>query len=568
MEITAKGPLAGDGVKKQLRIIPEGIPRTITRSVFIAIEGAPVPEIPALSCNLPDSAYNDTTEVSATVVGDIFGKALNNLDHLISMPGGCGEQNMLSLAPDISIYQYLQSANLLTVALKSKLEKYIAAGYQNQLRYQRTDGSFSAFGNSDPSGSTWLSAYVGLYFYFARGMTTIDSAIIQRTADFVISQQSKDGSFHEPGRVIHSDMQGASGNGIALTAYCVSFLQTILPDYPQYASALANSVAYLENGFSSNSTTYELAVISYALQLAGSSQATAAFDLFDARRTTSGITTFWSMPAPPNPGYWYSNQPRSLDIEVSAYGLLLYVARNASLGDKVKIAKYLVSKANSFGGYTSSQDTVVAFQALSQFASAFALSTNLNLILTPDIGNSIQAKVDSTNTFTLQTFELNQNARNLDVEVAPGDAGLAIVSLICNFYEDPTKVVPHFNVSSTFKYACKSRITFDACASYIPSGTSNMAIMEITMPSGFVYNQWNSVNNPDVSKVETSNQGSKVTYYFNSFSNKPSCVSVNAYRAKFVAELKGGTIQVFDYYDTCKLPECWNILALPISNNY
>jgi len=29
-------------------------------------------------------------------------------------------------------------------------------GYQQELTYRHPDGSFSAFGSSDPSGSTWL----------------------------------------------------------------------------------------------------------------------------------------------------------------------------------------------------------------------------------------------------------------------------------------------------------------------------------------------------------------------------------------------------------------------------
>ena len=30
----------------------------------------------------------------------------------------------------------------------------------NELRYQRSDGSYSAFGDRDKSGSTWLTAFV------------------------------------------------------------------------------------------------------------------------------------------------------------------------------------------------------------------------------------------------------------------------------------------------------------------------------------------------------------------------------------------------------------------------
>jgi len=39
----------------------------------------------------------------------------------------------------------------------------VITGYQRELTYQRTDGSFSAFGNSDKAGSMWLVMFlVGL----------------------------------------------------------------------------------------------------------------------------------------------------------------------------------------------------------------------------------------------------------------------------------------------------------------------------------------------------------------------------------------------------------------------
>lgn len=36
-------------------------------------------------------------------------------------------------------------------------------GYQNELRYQRTDGSFSAFGNSDSYGNMWYVIFIVKY---------------------------------------------------------------------------------------------------------------------------------------------------------------------------------------------------------------------------------------------------------------------------------------------------------------------------------------------------------------------------------------------------------------------
>ena len=549
--MTAKGPLAGDGIKKQLRIIPEGIPRSITSSVFLALDSKNPEEKATLTCTFPSSAYMDTTSVSATVAGDVFGKALTNLDKLIKMPSGCGEQTMLGLAPDIAIYDYLSASEKLTGALQGTLQNYIRAGFQNEMRYQRRDGSFSAFGDNDQSGSTWLTAYVVQYFYFAKNIISVDPRIILRGADFITLNQNEDGSFKEPGRVIHSDMQGGSGAGIGLTAYCTIVLSILVPDFPDIVIARDKAVKYLENNYSSGRTLYELGIISNALQMAKSSKASSAYNMFYAKKTEADGLLYWTTPAPANVDFWYRNQPRSLDIEVTSYGLLTVIKKGEKLATILKIVKYLVSKANSLGGYTSSQDTVMAFYALSQFARTYALDANVELTMTPNVGDEFTATVGSSNAFTLQSFELKPSTTKLKVVGTTDDSGLAIVSLICNFYEDPTKVVPVFKVTSNYGFSCTSRMTLNACASYIPKGTSNMAIMIVNMPSGFVYNDRAQVNQ-DISRTEVINQGSQVIFYFNSFSNTESCVTINAYRAKLVAELKGATIEVYDYYDTCK----------------
>ena len=54
------------------------------------------------------------------------------------------------------IFFNLQNTNQLTPAIEVKALQYMETGYQRELTYRHTDGSFSAFGNTDPSGSTWL----------------------------------------------------------------------------------------------------------------------------------------------------------------------------------------------------------------------------------------------------------------------------------------------------------------------------------------------------------------------------------------------------------------------------
>src|SRR5690242_10427664 len=82
-----------------------------------------------------------------------MGPVLQNIDQLVQMPSGCGEQNMMNFVPDIVVTRYLNSTQRLTPQIEGKAKKYMEAGYQRELTYKRNDNSFSAFGQSDPAGT-------------------------------------------------------------------------------------------------------------------------------------------------------------------------------------------------------------------------------------------------------------------------------------------------------------------------------------------------------------------------------------------------------------------------------
>lgn len=89
------------------------------------------------------------------------------------------------------IYIYLVKTNLMTATLNVKLTGYMKSGIQNELSYKHTDGSFSAFGNSDPSGSSWLTAFVLRIFIQAQPYTTVDATVITNGLTWLAGQQVK-----------------------------------------------------------------------------------------------------------------------------------------------------------------------------------------------------------------------------------------------------------------------------------------------------------------------------------------------------------------------------------------
>jgi len=66
-----------------------------------------------------------------------MGPAMNNLNSLVKMPYGCGEQNMLNFAPNILVMNYLKATGRSEPDLESKANQFMETGkeydmYTNQ----------------------------------------------------------------------------------------------------------------------------------------------------------------------------------------------------------------------------------------------------------------------------------------------------------------------------------------------------------------------------------------------------------------------------------------------------
>lgn len=143
--------MAGDGETRKLKVKAEGIQQSSTQSMLIDLS----PDQSSLThdffIDLPSNLVQDSAFCSVQVIGDLLGSSLNNLNRLITKPCGCGEQNMITLVPNIYVLNYLlpivnsggdesTKANLKKFMLEAKAN--ILTGYQNELKYRLDDGSF------------------------------------------------------------------------------------------------------------------------------------------------------------------------------------------------------------------------------------------------------------------------------------------------------------------------------------------------------------------------------------------------------------------------------------------
>lgn len=132
----------------------------------------------------------------------------------------------------------------------------------------------------------------------------------------------------------------------------------------------------------------------------------------------------------------------------------------------------------------------------------------------------------------------------------------------------------HLNDSDTESvFALKPRLTkesnpaklaLEVCLSYNPTDIaeteSNMVVLEVSMPSGFVLDKESTyalAKMDYVKRVETKNEDTVFVLYFDNLkANEPICPVFEAYRRHKIAKQKPVPVLVYDYYDSCEyLPE-------------
>ena len=327
-----------------------------------------------LSLALPAArVVPDSARAYVAVTGSLLAQTIDGLDQLLQMPFGCGEQNMILFAPDVFIPNYLQGTGQLKPEILAKAELLLITGYQRELTYRRDDGSFSAFGEQDKEGSLWLTAFVLKTFAQAKDLIFIDEAVLVRGGRRGSpNTRQADGSFESVGFVHHQDMLGGVQGKDALTAYvAIALLEA------GETAAADKAIDYLAGRLDAIDDPYALALTTYALELGKSAQAAAGHGEAHGRGHR-GRERPPLEPAASSPSRSSSRRYRPAEAGLMDVGQDAAQPRHrghrlrdsgphrstATASNASRAAKWLVGQRNSQGGFGSTQDTVVALQAL------------------------------------------------------------------------------------------------------------------------------------------------------------------------------------------------------------
>ncbi|NXS98378.1 A2ML1 protein, partial [Jacana jacana] len=556
-----------DTITKPLLVRPEGVlVEKAHSSILCPKKGKPAQE--SVSLMLPPNVVEGSVRASISVTGDLIGTALQNLDHLVQMPHGCGEQNMVMFAPIVYVLQYLKKTRQLTPEIKERASGFLRngntnvlscfPGYQIQLQYQHPDGSYSEFGTKDEYGNTWLTAFVVKCFVQAKPYIFLDNRTIQAALSWLEFHQLPNGCFRNMGQLFHTAMKGGVDGEVPLAAYITAaYLEAgEKPESTVVRKALGCIAPYVPKAAS----TYTQALLAYTFALAKDSQRTQELlDMLDQKAIRTAGQIYWSQtPAKPTPSTSPWSESRSVDVELTAYVLLALLSKPNTTGSDLMTASgivaWLTRQQNAYGGFASTQDTVVALQALAKYAA-----------VTHSTKGVAEVRVRSQRGFG-RKFQVTYQNRLLVQEAAlpevPGKFLVQAYGSCCVF----TQMVLRYNtpspeISTSFAVQVKTEpancteddihsVTLYVNVRYTGKrSTSNMVIVEVTLLSGFVLAPGSgmSVRSLELERRTEKTQGG-VALYLDKLSHMSETCVLHLEREVGVTNLKPGHVRVYDYY--------------------
>uniref|UniRef100_A0A8C1P140 Alpha-2-macroglobulin-like n=1 Tax=Cyprinus carpio TaxID=7962 RepID=A0A8C1P140_CYPCA len=533
-----------DTVTRNLLVQAEGTEKTETYSWLLC------PKVDSLSeevdLNLPKDVIEGSARSSVSVIGDILGRALRNLHGLLQMPYGCGEQNMAVLSPNIYILQYLENTEQLTSAIRERATGFLKSGYQRQLNYKHSDGAYSTFGYGD--GNTWLTAFVLRSFGKAQKYIFIDPQIIQSATEWLISRRDSDGCFIQQGRLFNNRMKGGVNDNVTMTAYITASLLEL--ETPVTDPVVSKGLSCLRSVIKDVKNTYTTALLAYTFSLAKDTDTRQQlFKKLEDVAISGGSLLHWSQSAS-------ADDSDSLAVEISSYVLLAVLTADslttADLGFANRIVSWLVKQQNAYGGFSSTQDTVVALQALSLYATKVFNSDGSSTVTVQSVGDTHHFDVNQDNKLLYQEKQLQNVPAKYSIEVK----GSTCVSVqVYNFYvlNSITSITLCLLVAQMTN-TCKT-LTGEKSHKYDGlQERTNMVIVDIKLLSGFTADTTmlgtsSGKYAPLVERVDAKDD--HVIVYLKEIPNNiPMNYQIQMKQVLPVKNLKPAVVKVYDYYQT------------------
>ncbi|XP_067258557.1 complement C3-like [Chanodichthys erythropterus] len=565
MKASAYDSVHTDGVRKTLKVVSEGVLVQLHRE---NVELNPVKngEKPIfVQSEIPSDQVSGTTvntyiaitgeEISQTVEQAISGDFMGRL---IVQPSGCGEQIMISMTLPVIATHYLDSTNqwgAVGIDRRNDALNHINTGYKQQQGYRKKDGSYAAW--TDRPSSTWLTAYVAKVFAMASNLITIqDNVLCSALKWLVLHKQLPDGSFKEDKIVIHGEMVGdvqGKDAEASLTAFVVIAMQEgreiCNTSVGSLHESIRKAVVFLEGRFPKLTNPYAVAMTSYALANADKLNT----EILMNHSTQGEAGRFWNVAG-----------QHHHSLEATAYAVLALV--KAKDFDKAGEAVHWLGRQQShYGGYGTTQATIMVFQAVAEYRTQVKDQQNFNL----DVELAVAGRNKPVRwTIVRNNAHLTRSDKveNKNFSVIARGTGTATLSVLTLYYARPVEkksdctffdLTVNIEKYSETKEGAIESYNFTMDFIYKNETDATMTILDIGIPTGFNVDEkdlkeLSSGNERYIQKFEMdselSERGSLILYLDKVSHKQTERISFRMHKMFDVGLLQPAPVKIYEYY--------------------
>ena len=537
-----------DVVVREIEVVPNG------REQNIVFNGQ-LESTASHTVEFPQTAIEGASKIFVRLYPGPLSQIIEGMDSILRMPNGCFEQTSSSTYPNVLALDYMKRTKKLTPEVHAKAEGYVANGYQRLLTFEVQSGGFSWFGQA-PANKI-LTSYGLMEFYDMSRVHDVDPRVINRTQQWLVSQQQPDGSWKPDTQFIN---EGATNrynkDALRITAY----IAWSLGNTGYQGSALQKAGEYIQKHLSEKVDPYTLAVLA---NFAADSGKDLEFTrqvmqmLLDAR-TEKDEQVWWSSE---ETGVYSTGTSAGVETTGLAVQALLKWGRAAATTRKA--FAFITAKKDATGAWGSTQATIMALRALllasdkgtADLRGTVEIAVNgrtaEKLVLTPENNDLLHQFVFK---------EINGSGSNL-VEIryeGKGTLGYQAAGQYFIPWEQESGKEP-FSISVNYdrtKLAQDDIVTATAIMQNNLSKIANMVMVDLGIPPGFdllsedfqeYQGKSSKLNSGRLEKF--SQTATQAILYFNAFAPGQTVQVKFRLRAKYPIRTRTFQSRVYEYYD-------------------
>uniref|UniRef100_A0A673IS51 Complement C3-like n=1 Tax=Sinocyclocheilus rhinocerous TaxID=307959 RepID=A0A673IS51_9TELE len=556
-----------DGVRKPLKVVSEGVLISLRRENVELNpakngEKSLVFKADIRADRLPDTPADTYISITAEEIAQTVEQAISGsfMGRFIVQSSGNGEQNMIYMTLPLIATHYLDSTNQWdTVGMERRNEavNHIRTGYQRQLGYRKSDGSYAAW--RERQSSTWLTAYVAKVFSMATNLVTIeDNVICSALKWLILHKQLPEGSFKEESAVMQEEMVGdvRGKDAVAsLTAFVVIAMQEGREICAESVASLHESirkaVSFLEGRLLQLTNLYAVALTSYAMA--------------SANKLNEDILMKHSSQHEAGRSWTVSGQHHH-SLEATAYAVLALV-KDKDFDKAGEAVHWLNRQQSHYGGSGTTQATIMVFQAVAEYRTQVKDRQNFNL----DVELSVEGRLKTLRwIFKRDNMHLTQSDRvdiNEDFNVTAKGTETATLSVLTLYYARPVEKKSDCTFFDlTVKMEKDPEPKQGAIETYMltmdffykdDKTDATMTILDIGLPTGFEVEesdlkQLSSGKERYIQKYEKnkvlSERGSLILYLNKVSHKEKEVISFRMHKLYNVGLLQPAAVTIYEYY--------------------